>query len=121
MIMYATSPSFGQYETLESMLDAAIQAIPQIERPDGDLSYPDAIRSFFREVASKTWRAPTYSREDLPRIVDEVDQASLDEVRTALTAINRSERFFGGTWERYLKNGTMTRLVGRVGTLLGRE
>lgn len=121
MIMYATSPSYGDYEALETMLDAALQAMPQIERRDGDLTYPEAIRSLFREVASKTWRAPTYSREELPRIAEQVDEASLDEVRSALTAINRSERYFGGSWARYLDNGTVTRLVRRMGELLGYE
>jgi hypothetical protein len=84
---------------LREHLDAAISVCEQINC-DGDYpEYPSAIGGLMRYITSSPWGNHQYKPTETKKILMRLDTANLDEIRSALTAVSRSERFCTGAWK----------------------
>lgn len=84
--------------------------------------YDDDVVEFFRLAGAKYWCKFDYSPAKAMKILQDdasCSTADLEEVRGALTACVRAERFGMGAWEALLTSGRVQRLLGRLAELVG--
>jgi hypothetical protein len=82
--------------------------------------YADDVLAFIQAASRPCWNDFGY----VPRVAhvmleddDRVSRASLDEVRSMLTACVRGERFCDGYWDGLLRGGRVTALLRRLAAL----
>ncbi|WP_226669276.1 DUF6508 domain-containing protein [Microbulbifer aggregans] len=83
---------------------AAVSAVHEISRSDGYPIYPEEISDFMRLLQSPPWVAYEYQPKEISGILESIENATTEEIKWALTAAARSERFCDGSWEQILKN-----------------
>ncbi|WP_428821150.1 DUF6508 domain-containing protein [Microbulbifer sp. MCCC 1A16149] len=83
---------------------AAVSAVHEISRSDGYPIYPGEISNFMKLLESPPWVAYEYQPKEISGILESIGNATTEEVKWALTAAARSERFCDGSWEQILKN-----------------
>ena len=72
------------------------------------------VASFARYITSSSWRLHSYTPEDNQDILDNIESATLNEVRSVLTCFSRSERFCDGAWVSSIEAGTLEPVMNRV-------
>lgn len=96
---------------------AAKNAVPEIEVKDGFPSYPSDIETFMALLLEPPWVAFDYDPFRTQEILDRVSEASFEDIRKLLTAIQRAERFCDGAWKASLEDGSIERIVARLEVL----
>ena len=111
-------PTFADLERLEAFLQAAMSALGDIRWDDMYPEYPEAVSALMEYIAVSPWCDFDYDPQDAERILGHMENANMEEVRSAITAMCRYERFCSGGWERLLNDGSVASAVGRARTLL---
>ena len=99
---------------LREHLNAAISVRKRILW-DGDYpEYPGEIGELMRYISTSLWCNHQYKPTEVRGILTRLESADLDEIRSVLTAISRSERFCTGAWKSALDNGKLDPVVRRA-------
>ncbi len=80
----------------------------------GGPDYPLEVVALMRYIGDSCWNDPGYDPARAQALFARVDSLTLAEVRAALTAIARSERFTAGAWQTALERGLLPALVERA-------
>ena len=113
-----TGPTARDLDELRGYFDAAISACDEIGIKDGYPVYPKPISEFMRYIASSSWCDHNYKPAETRDILSRIDSASISEVKSALTAVSRSERFSTGAWKTALVEGRISLVVERAAKIL---
>ena len=97
-------------EKIESLSDLPESDICSWE--NGTPVYNEKIEAFFR--FDGFWIVRDYNLRMKDLMNKKMDEWNLEEIKTRLTAINRSERFNYGAWERIIQDGTLTEISNRL-------
>ena len=112
------APTKDDATRLREHLDAAIFVREQINC-DGDYpEYPSAISGLMRYITSSPWCNQQYKPTETKEILTRLDTADLDDIRSVLTAVSRSERFCTGAWKNALADGRLDVIVSRAEQLI---
>ncbi|SJL84524.1 DUF6508 domain-containing protein [Vibrio palustris] len=90
-------------ENLENQYQIALDHVDKIERVDFYPSYPKEISDFMLVLTQEPWGI-SYRPSEISNILNNIDQANIDEIREVLTGASRAERFCDGSWENSLKS-----------------
>lgn len=107
-------PTTEDFEALQSHFESAIAVQEMIAWKDGLPNYPVPISTFFNYITSSPWCDYQYDPADTNDILNRIDTANISEVRSALTAISRIERFCTGAWEDALENEYLSSVIERA-------
>jgi hypothetical protein len=99
---------------LEISYHKAVSALEKIEWQGMYPVYPIEISDFMRLLDSAKWLSRDYQPDEVSQILANIDAASMEDIKTILTAALRSERFGDGMWISILKGGTLTAVIARA-------
>ena len=105
-----------QIRDLIALIDRDLQAVDQKQRdPSSWISdeLSNAYIALINEVQSFDWRNWTRGLDAIQSGSDFAD-FGVEELMKALLAIFRGNRFTEGLWEKYLSNGTISRILNRL-------
>ena len=114
-----TDPTAQDLANLKEHFQNAMVVKDQVGSKAGYPTYPDAISSLMHFITASPWCNTEYRLEHVAGILDRIDFADMTEVRSALTAIARSERFSMGAWLSALNNGSLSVVIDRAEQLVG--
>ena len=72
------------------------------------------VCAFTKYITSSPWGLYSYSPGHSSTILENIEEASLDEVRWVLTCYARAERFCDGAWMTSLRAGTIDPAIERL-------
>lgn len=93
---------------------AAILSVHEITRSDGLPIYPKEITRFMKLLESPPWVSYEYKPKEIRGILESIENANTEEIKWALTAVARSERFCNGSWEEILTNRKLDPIFERL-------
>lgn len=111
-------PALVDLERLEALFQSAMSALKDIRWSGLFVEYPEAVSALMRYLAESPWCDFDYDPCNTERILGRMATADLAEVRSALTAMCRCERFCEGGWEGVLDDGTFASAVARARELV---
>ena len=76
--------------------------------------YPEAVEALMDYISSSPWCNHEYEPGETKEILDHIDSADMTQVRSALTAIARHERFCDGSWQGSLEDGILSPVIERA-------
>ena len=112
------TPDPSDFAELREHFDKAHSVREKIGSKNGYPDYPEEIRALMKYLSFSPWCDRGYQPSQTNSILARIDSATLDEVRSVLTAILRSERFCDGAWKRIMTDGTLQTVVTRAGQLV---
>lgn len=110
-------------------IDRLLALVADVDALEGDYmtrrdprwpEYREPVERLFIAFTHEPWGLPDYSPEAAAVLRDEprgIETATLDELRELLTAAARSERFYHGSWDALLRDGTIDRALRRLAQL----
>lgn len=84
----------------------------------GDWPYPEEVHEMMDFILRSNWRKYDYVTRTTRRILDNLENASLEDIRSAMTHVARSERYCTGSWGGVIERGIIICLVERAGEIL---
>lgn len=100
---------------LRSFYEAARESIGHITRPNGiDPKYPKEVLDLVAYIAQSDWCEPRYTDFNYGDIQRAPELRSVDEIRAAITAFSRGERFCTGFWAQSLEKDWLGGLIRRA-------
>lgn len=94
----------------------AVDHIKPVE--NGYFQYPREISEFMELLSQEPWVNYDYKPSEVRNILDGIEEASFEQIRSALTGIMRNERFFNGAWRNHLKSDRIAKLIFRLRELV---
>ena len=107
----------NEIENLVLAYESAKAAVQNIEKKNTYPIYPDPITKFMRTLQLAPWAAYDYQPTETQGIFENIEAASLIEVKRALTAVARSERFSEGAWAALLEEKKLDPVIARLQVL----
>ena len=86
--------------------------------------YHPLVTEFFRLLGAGGWLDYEYDPEEAYRMLmseEQVERASLEQIKTMLTFCTRGERFSDGHWGQMIEDGHIRRLLTRLMQLRDQE
>ena len=99
---------------LREHFDTAMSVCDQISWEGNYPAYPDEVSALMRYITASPWCNPQYKPTETKAVLERIQGANLDEVRSVLTAASRSERFCTGAWKDALEVGRLDLIVARA-------
>ena len=84
----------------------------------GNWPYPEEVHEMMDLILRSNWCKYDYDFRTTRRTLDDLENASLEDIRSAMTHITRSERYCTGSWEGVLERGVISRLIERAREIL---
>jgi len=124
----------------QTQIDALVRFLPAFEaetrefvirwdggqvQADGSMTaaypvYADDVKAFFQYAGQPHWSDYDYAHKPASDWLNDdafIAQASLDQIKTMLTYMLRSERFCDGCWASFLKRGRVQAVLRRLKAL----
>ncbi len=98
-------------EQLETMYRKAVQSLPEVQYSRGYPIYPEAIKAFMDKLADPPWNNFDYNPRGVAYLIENVGNATKDDLRSILTSVHRSERFGDGNWIAMLESGDIDKVI----------
>ena len=111
-------PTEDDAKRLRGLVDSAMAVRYDITWDHDYPNYPEQIRELMTYITTSVWCNSQYKPAKTKQIPDHLDQADLEEVRSLLTALSRSERFLTGSWKNALESGRLENVVQRAEQLI---
>lgn len=106
--------SKDEVENLVAAYKLAMAEVQSIDRHNAYPVYPEAITKFMRLLQLPPWAAYDYVPEKTEEIMASIENASIKEVKRALMAAARSERFCDGMWGKILEEKILDPVIERL-------
>lgn len=107
------SDLYHEIVEIEALLSRAEQDVGLIRWDAHHPDYPDSLVELMSRIARSGWVAGGYPKYLLADVLAHVDVAGLDEIRCAMTGLNRSEKWCTGSWIQVMEDGSLAPLVKR--------
>lgn len=109
-----TVPNIDDFECLTKHCARAMTVAHEMTWLDDYPDYPDAVIDLMNYINTSPWCDVEYPPEKTLEIFENVKTVDLLEVRSALTAISRAERFCTGSWISALRDGKLHNVIERA-------
>lgn len=77
-------------------------------------AYPESLEKLMSTIARSGWVIGHYQQHELANVLARVEKAGLEEVRCAITRLNRSERWCTGAWIKVIRERSLRPLIARA-------
>lgn len=114
-------PSLDDIHKLEQLYATARSDVGKIVVGKDGPVYPESIITLMRYIQNSPWSDPDYRLDEAGQAVAKLSSASMNEIRTVLTAKARSERFCAGAWYEIMKGNLMASAIARAQEILNRS
>lgn len=84
----------------------------------GNWPYPEEVHEMMDFILRSNWCKYDYDFRATRRTLDNLEKASIEDIRSAITHITRGERYSTGSLEGVLERGVISRLVERAREIL---
>ena len=101
-------------ENLENKYQLALEHVDEIERINSYPRYPKEISDFMQVLTQEPWVNYSYRPTEISNILNNIEQANIDEIREVLTGTSRAERFCDGSWENSLQSRMLNPVFKRL-------
>ncbi|MBF0197351.1 MAG: hypothetical protein HQL32_06555 [Planctomycetes bacterium] len=109
-----TSMLYTEAQAMEEYLSGANEVVSQITWEDHHPYYPKQIEDLMLFIAKSSWVFGDYRKHKLPEVMGKVESANIEQVKCALTTINRSEKWVTGSWKTHLEQNSLEPLIKRA-------
>jgi len=110
--------SISDLNKLETLYQNAKNDIENIYQRDHYPVYPESIENFFHYLTMSVWCNDNYQPNQITNLMKSIQEASLMDIRSILTAAGRAERFSIGYWQGILKNDELSVVIERARELI---
>jgi hypothetical protein len=108
-----TSMLYAQAQAMQEYLIGANVVVPQITWEDYHPYYPKQIEDLMHFIAKSNWVYSDYSKHKLSEVMGRIESANIEQIKCALTTINRSERWVTGSWKIHMEQNSLEPLIAR--------
>ena len=109
-------------DKLEELLNNALSDVGDIPtNASNDPSYPETINDFMFYLSTSVWNNFNYNPEIVGIKIKEPDyleNADIDEIRSVLTWVHRTELFSDGHWRTVLESDILPKIINRLKSLI---
>ena len=109
-----TQPNADDFHSLQEHYTRAMKVADEMTWLDDYPEYPDTVIDLMNYINTSPWCDVEYPPEKSLEIFENVKTADLLEVRSALTAISRAERFCTGSWITAFNDGKLKNVIERA-------
>ena len=110
-------PTLRDVELLEHFSRQAESFAEEVFHSEGS-EYPDEVYELMRYISDSPWKAYDYVPREGPEILDNIETATLDQVRHLVTGLWRSEIAMTGSWAGHLIGSFFSIAASRARELL---
>ncbi len=109
-------------DKLEGLFNNALSDVGNIPTDaSSDPSYPDTINDFMLYLSSSVWNNFDYNPETVSIKIQEpgyLEDADIDEIRSVLTWVHRTELFCDAHWRTVLESDLLPKIINRLKSLI---
>lgn len=102
---------------LLALLEKVEDEIPRITWENHHPDYPEAITELMATLSRSDLIFPNYQKHNFRTVIENIEQANLEQLQCALTVIVRSERWFTGAWKTHLEQGNLQLVIKQLAKL----
>lgn len=99
---------------IEELLCRSEQDVSSIRWGTHHPEYPDSLLELMRSIAQSGWVVGDYQKYKVDEVLAHVEAAGFDEIRGAITRLNRSEKWCTGSWIQVMEEGSLKPLIRRA-------
>lgn len=103
-------------ELLE-LLEAAQNEIASMKWEEHHPKYPDAINKLMQALGKSDLMFKDYRKHNFKDVIENIQNANLEQLKCVITAIVRSERWVTGSWKTHLEKNHLQIAVKQAVTL----
>ena len=107
-----------ELDLLEKKYKLALASTDEIKQIDFYPSYPAIISEFMGALTQPPWGVRNYKPEEESTIMENIENATFNEIQCVLTKASRAERFCDGSWRATLKEQKLDPVFKRLKTLI---
>jgi len=113
--MESREPTLEDLEAMRGLYKKAKAAVPLITCENGfDREYPREVSDLDTYIGESPWVHYEYSSFPWKKIQKDCSAATMEELRSVITAFSRGERFCSGFQESALKDGWLDEVLQRA-------
>ncbi len=107
-------PNKKDLDKLEVLYERALSSVSDITWNHHYPDYPASVKDFFHYITSSSWCNQNYQAADTPELINNLNNASIVDIQSILTAASRGERFCDGCWQGILQKNTLDDVIKRA-------